>query len=103
MTPTTLAKNLQTPIINAKVADFSTVLRQHTATIDAALQGVFAPTEETRLIQARRIMGSSVNHLSNDELEVYLTEFQNMLDDWLDMFEREQFNGRTLKQVLGQG
>lgn len=88
----------------SKPANLSAALRQHTASIDAALQGIFKSSqEETRLQQARRIMGSVINDLSDEELEGCLTEFQHLLDEWLDAFEREQFDGQTLKQVLGQG
>jgi hypothetical protein len=81
----------------------SSTLRQHTANIDTALQSIFKSThEETRIQQARRIMGNSVAHLSDVELEVCITEFQHMLDEWFDAFEHNVFDGQTLKQVLGQ-
>ncbi len=84
--------------------NLSATLRQHTVSIDAALQNIFKSTqEETRLQQARRIMGSEIDSLSDEELEVCLTEFQHLLDEWLDAFERELFDGQTLKQVLGLG
>lgn len=47
-------------------------------------------------------MGNSVSHLSDDELEICLTEFQHLIDEWLDAFEHELFDGQTLRQVLGQ-
>ena len=85
-------------------ARLSETLRQHTASIDEVLQGIFKSSQEgTRLQQARRTMGDSVSHLSDDELEICLTEFQHLIDEWLDAFEHELFDGQTLKQVLGQG
>ena len=87
-----------------KSANLSTTLRQHTASIDTALQSIFKSTqEETRLQQARRFMGSEADNLSDEELEVCLTEFQHLIAEWLDAFEQELFDGQTLKQVLGQG
>lgn len=87
-----------------KPATLSSSLRQHSASIDAALQGIFKSTqEETRLQQVRRIMGSEIDCLSDEELEVCLTEFQHLIDEWLDAFEQELFDGQTLKQILGQG
>lgn len=81
----------------------SNTLHQHTANIDTALQNIFKSTqEETRIQQARRIMGNSVVHLSDEELEICITEFQHMLDEWFDAFEHDVFDGQTLKQVLGQ-
>ncbi len=82
---------------------FSAALRQNTATIDAALQSIFKSTqEETRLQQARRTMGAGIDCLPDEELEVCLTEFQHLLDEWFDSFEQEVFDGRTLRQVLGR-
>ena len=81
----------------------SSTLRQHTTNIDTALQSIFKSSqEETRIHQARRIMGNSVARLSDEELEVCITEFQHMLDEWFDAFEHDLFDGQTLKQVLGQ-
>lgn len=71
--------------------------------LDSAIQRIFtSPQEETRLLRARRIMGSSVKDLADEELEVYLTEIQYLLDEWLNEFEQHLFDGLTLKQVLGQ-
>lgn len=97
------AKTLTTPP-KKSTARLSETLRQHTASIDEALQGIFKSSqEETRLQQARRILGPSIDCLSDKELEICLTEFQHLIDEWLDAFEHELFDGQTLKQVLGQG
>lgn len=47
-------------------------------------------------------MGSTVESLADEELGVCLTEFQRLIDEWLDAFEQQLFDGQTLKQVLGQ-
>lgn len=93
----------KTTTMSVKPVTLSASLRQHTANIDNALQSIFKPTqEETRIQQARRIIGGSVSHLSDEELEICITEFQHMLDEWFDAFEYDLFDGQTLKQVLGQ-
>lgn len=80
------ATKIPTPQIKS-VSTLSSTLRQHTANIDTALQSIFKSTqEETRLQQARRIMGNSVGHLSDEELEICITEFQHVLDEWFDAF-----------------
>jgi hypothetical protein len=69
-----------------------------------ALQQIFSsPQEESRLQKARRIMGTSLESVVDEDLEAYLTEFQYLLDAWFDAFEQEMFDGLTLRQVLGQG
>ena len=59
--------------------------------------------EQTRTQKARNVMGGLVAELADEELEVYITEFQSLIDDWLDEFERQTFDDQTLKEVLGQG
>ncbi len=74
-----------------------------TAAIDEAMQRVFSlPHEETKLLKARNVMGYALVDVSDEDLEVYLTEFQHLIDGWFDSFEQDMFNGATLKQVLGQ-
>lgn len=71
------------------------------APIDDAMRAIFAtPTQETLLQKTRHIMGNAVTELSDDELEVYITEFQHLIDYWLDTFEQQIFDGMTLQQVL---
>lgn len=50
--------------------------------------------------KARRIMGDDVKDLSDEDLEVFLTEFQYLIDCWLDEYEKQQFDGKTLKEKL---
>ena len=38
--------------------------------------------------------------IPDDELAVYLTQFQYLLDEWLDEYEQELFNGLTLRRLL---
>ncbi len=71
--------------------------------IDEAIQRVFSsPLEETKLQKARSIMGPALLDIPDEDLEIYLTEFQYLIDGWFDGFEQNMFNGATLKQVLGQ-
>jgi hypothetical protein len=70
-------------------------------TLEASLKSIF-PTqqEENRLIKARRVLGKTVEPISDEELETYLTEFQFLLEEWLDMFERQIFDNKTLRELL---
>lgn len=47
-------------------------------------------------------MGDLVVSLADEELEAYVTEFQYLIDEWLDEFERQAFDGDTLRQALSQ-
>ena len=71
--------------------------------VSDALGRIFVTDQEqTRIQKTRGIMGELVADLSDEELEVYMTEFQYLIDEWLDGFERQAFGGQTLKQILGQ-
>jgi hypothetical protein len=69
--------------------------------IDDALRAIFStPAQETLLQKTRHIMGDTVSELTDDELETYVTEFQHLIDYWLDTFEQDLFDGATLQQLL---
>lgn len=71
--------------------------------LNTVLRNIFPNNrEETRVLRARNIMKDCVSGLSEEDLEAYLTEFQYLIDYWLDSFEIRLFNGSTLKQTLGQ-
>ena|SRR5579863_5391833 len=71
--------------------------------VSDALARVFQTRqEENSISQARRIMGNCLNSLSDEEIEVFIVEFQYLLDEWLDGFERQSFGGKTLRQMLAQ-
>ena len=79
-------------------------LRAQNKTLDSALQRIFTtPQAETRLQNARRIMHGELEATADEDLEAYLTEFQYLIDSWLDLFEQQAFDGLTLKQLLGRG
>jgi len=83
--------------------DLSTQLRPNTGAslaMDGALQQIFSSTEQTKTHKARAVMGALVQGLSDEELEIRITEFQYLLDAWFDEFERAQFDGLTLKELI---
>ena len=74
---------------------------EHTKTLERSLNSFFqGKQEETRLMQARRILGTSVANISDEDLEVKISGFQYLLECWMDSFERSIFDNQTLTQVL---
>ncbi|HUD20716.1 MAG TPA: hypothetical protein VMQ44_01445 [Candidatus Saccharimonadales bacterium] len=72
--------------------------------MDAALHSIFpGPAEENKLQRARRILGEVATDVPDEELEIFLTNFQCLIDSWFDFYEKQVFNGLTLKQVLREG
>lgn len=53
-----------------------------------------------KLYKAREILGELANEYSDDELWKIVTEIQFLTDCWLDEFEREIFDGKTLSELL---
>lgn len=73
-------------------------------TIDTALRSIFpTPAEETKVQKARAILQEVAADLSDQEVEIFITEMQCLIDSWLDVFEKEAFDGLTLKEVLHGG
>ncbi len=58
--------------------------------VSTALGRIFkSDQEQTRIQKVRGIMGDLVVSLADEELEAYVTEFQYLIDEWLDEFERQ--------------
>lgn len=73
-------------------------------TIDTALRSIF-PTqqEETKAQRARAILQEVATNLSDQQLEIFLTELQCLIDSWFDVYEQDIFSGLTLKEVMKGG
>lgn len=57
-------------------------------------------TEETQVSKTRKHLGKIGEQFSDEQIQCMITEFQFLIDTWMDEFEREIFNGMTLKEVL---
>lgn len=69
--------------------------------LDTALRSVYGNLQaETKLQKTRRIMGQLVVNTPDEDLEVYITEFEYLITNWLDEFERQAYDGNTLKELL---
>lgn len=65
------------------------------------MQSGILETSDTNLLErARKILGDLATDLSDEELKSTVTEMQFLLDSWLDEFEREIFDGKTLTELL---
>ena len=73
-------------------------------TIENALKEIF-PTrqEETMLERSRRILGDVAAGMCDEDLEKYVCEFQELVDLWLDSYEKEIFDNKTLREILREG
>lgn len=56
--------------------------------------------EDKDIQKAKQILGEVVNQFTSEELKVAMTEIQYLVDTWVDDFEREIFEGKTLRELL---
>ncbi len=59
-------------------------------------------SEENKFAKTRQALGETAQSLSNEQIETITTEFQFLIESWLDEYEREVFKGLTLKEVLNE-
>ncbi|HSX42046.1 MAG TPA: hypothetical protein VLE93_01710 [Candidatus Saccharimonadales bacterium] len=72
--------------------------------IDTALRSIFPTTqEETKVQKARAILQEVAANLSDQEVEIFITELQCLIDSWFDVYEKGVFNGLTLKELMKGG
>ena len=73
-------------------------------TIESVINSIFPQKEEeSRIARTRKNLGEVAKTLSDEQIECINTEFQFLIDTWLDEYEKEVFNGMNLKEVLNEG
>lgn len=56
--------------------------------------------KENQIEKSRRILGEVASNLSDDDLQIFITEIQCLINSWFDQYEKQIFNGQTLRQIL---
>lgn len=74
------------------------------SSLETTLNSLF-PTEqeENKVAKARKHLGETAKNLSDPQVENIISEFQFLIDSWMDEYEKEVFNGLTLKEILNEG
>jgi hypothetical protein len=57
-------------------------------------------TSTEELEKAREILGNTVKNLSDQELQKVITQFDHLLDMWMETYERSIFDGKTLDELV---
>lgn len=71
------------------------------SSLESTLKSLYLDSpEQIKIQKARKIMGDIVKGLSDTELMVFLTEFQQLVDEWMNEYEKIHFSGLTLQQAL---
>lgn len=56
--------------------------------------------EQNKFDKARKILGESGKEINDEQLENYVSEFEYLANCWLEIFERQVFEGKTLEELL---
>ena len=73
----------------------------HPKSAENALGAIFPQVgEETKLQKARKVLHEVAKDEMDEQLQTFITESQYLIDSWLDDYERQLFDGLTLKQIL---
>ena len=57
--------------------------------------------EESKVNKARKILGETAVSLTDEKIENIVTDFEYLIDTWMDLFEKNVFGGQTLKEIMG--
>ena len=87
-------KEVETPIIDS----FPTKPYRE---LDTALNNIFPEqSEQTQLSRIKKLLGESAQNLTEGELKTIHSDFQFLIDAWLDSYEQRLFGGKTLQNLL---
>ena len=56
--------------------------------------------EDNKIQRARSILGNKASQISDEEIETSLVQFEYLVNSWLDEFERNIFENKTLQEIL---
>jgi hypothetical protein len=96
--PLELVLNEATPQIQKKSHDSS----NNPKSINDSLDTLFPEQkyEEKDIQKAKEALGPIANKFTTEELKGVIADVQFLVDTWLDDFERDVFDGLTLKELL---
>ncbi len=58
--------------------------------------------DDIELEKAKAVLGDIAKKMSDDQIKDICVEIQYLVESWLDDYERSIFNGKTLRELLGE-
>ena len=58
--------------------------------------------DDPNITRTRRHLGKVAEMLSDEQLLCIISEFQFLINSWLDEYEKGMFSGKTLREVLNE-
>lgn len=72
--------------------------------ITALLNSLFPEQRHDKeFYQIKSILGDLVNTMTVDEVHTLVNEIRFLVDEWINIYERDNFEGKTLKEILNIG
>lgn len=92
----TLSFSNKVDILNSTLKD-----NNHVNDLEQSLNALFPQTsQQTKTQKTRQILGNEATDLTDEQLETYIVQFEYLVGGWLDVFEKNLFQGKTLKELL---
>jgi len=83
------------------VSTTSSVYKNLHAPLTSALDRIFPQQkEENKVERTKRILGQTASHFADEQVHTINTDFQYLIDTWLDTYEKTIFDGMTLQNLL---
>lgn len=74
---------------------------RHKSLIESVHKTTSLPCPSDRDIEkTKRVLGQVASHLTDEELKTVTSEIRFLVESWLDDFERNVFEGKTLRELL---
>ncbi|HUD45172.1 MAG TPA: hypothetical protein VMR41_06515 [Patescibacteria group bacterium] len=74
------------------------------APLEKAINSIFLDqSEENKIIKTRKHLGEIGKAFSDEQVECIITNFQFLIDTWMDEYEKDVFNEMTLREVINKG
>ncbi len=58
------------------------------------------PAEENKIQQARHMLKDTGKSQTDEQIQTVIAEFEFLINEWLDEYEKHVFEGKTLKDLL---
>ena len=55
--------------------------------------------EQTQVQKAHQILGESAKDITDEQIESFVSKIDYLMNSWLDSFERQLFDGKTLREI----
>lgn len=72
---------------------------EETKNLDQLLNSYLSDEKDDKVNNARFILKDISSKFTDEQVEVILTDFEYLADQWLDEFERELLDGKTIIEI----